>query len=306
MKISVSTSAFGGLANTAKGYIEACGKSKFRHMDFSLDNLFRNEADGIQKAIDEVGETASKFGIDFPMAHAPYKFNPCIDEENFNLQVEDMKKAMEACSRLGIDRVTVHSGFGYSENREEMMAKNIKYYNTVLPYAEKFNIMLMIENISEEIYKRPFVIETAENILELKAALNDHPLIRACWDTGHANTKALDQYDNISKLKGMLMGVHLQDNNGLNDDHMSLLMGTVNFDEAIKGMLDIGYDGPFNMEVHLFNNGNSWPNFRRKFTEQSGAQSFLFDPDPELKYLGIDLIYNTAEYILKKYNLEIE
>jgi sugar phosphate isomerase/epimerase len=306
MKISVSTSAFGGLANTAKGYIEACGRSKFRHMDFSLDNIFRNENESIEKAIAEVAEAASLNGVDFTMAHAPYKFNPCIDQETFDAQVNDMRKALDACGMLGIDRVTVHSGFGYSENREEMMEKNIRYYNTILPFAEKNNVMLMIENISEEIYRRPFVIETADNILELKSKLNDHPLIKACWDTGHANTKALDQYDNIKKLDGMLMGVHLQDNNGINDDHMPLLMGTVNYDEVIKGLLDIGYDGPFNMEVHLFNAGNAWPNYRRKFTEQSGAKALLFDPDDELKYMGLDLIYDVAAYILRKYGLEVE
>ncbi len=304
MKISLSSCGFTGLCNTPKELIEACSKTKFRYIDFSFSNYINSE--NFIKEIEESADTAGKLGIGFTMAHAPYQYNPHANQEYFDIQVEQMKKAFEACSILGIDRMTVHSGFSCSKTREEMMQKNVRYYNAILPFAEKYNVKIMIENIAEEIYKRVFVIETAENILELKSMLNDHPLIKACWDTGHANTKGLDQYDNIVKLKGELCGLHLQDNNGYNDDHMPLLMGTVNFDEVMKGLLDIGYDGPFNMETKLFNGGKAWPNFRRNFTEQSNAEHLLFDPDTELKLYSVDIMYNIAEYILRKYNIGVD
>ncbi len=304
MKISISTCAFGGLAHTPVAFIEACKKTRFKHFDFSFSNFI--DDDSFIEEIKECAQKAKEYGIDFPMAHAPYKFNPHVDEDNFNKQIKHMELAFEACHILGIDRMTVHAGFAFSETMEEMMEKNVRYYSALIPMAEKYNVMIMIENISEEIYKRKFVIENAENILELKKMLNDHPLIKACWDTGHANTKGYDQYDNIKKLQGEVMGLHLQDNNGYNDDHMPLLMGTVNFDEVMKGLIDIGYDGPFNMETKLFNPGNAWPNYRHKFTEQSGAKARLFDPDEELRYFSIDIMYTVAEYILRKYNIDIE
>lgn len=304
MKISLSSCGFSGLHNTAKELVEACAKTKFRYIDFSFSNFI--ESENFVKEIDECADATKKLGIGFTMAHAPYKYNPNASQEQFDMQVEQMKKAFEGCNILGIDRMTVHSGFSGSKTREEMMQKNLKYYNAILPFAEKYNVKIMIENIAEEIYRRVFVIETAENILELKEMLNNHPLIKACWDTGHANTKALDQYDNIVKLKGELYGLHLQDNNGYNDDHMPLLMGTINFDDVMNGLIDIGYDGPFNMETKLFNPGKAWPNFRRVSSNFSNENAPLFNPDEELKYYSIDIMYNIAEYILKKYNIEID
>ena len=304
MKISLSSCGFSGLYKNPKELIETCSKTKFKYIDFSFSDCI--ESEDFVREINECADTAEKLGIGFTMAHAPYKYNPHASQEHFDKQLEQMEKAFYGCNILGIDRMTVHSGFSYSKKREEMMQKNVKYYNAILPFAEKYNVKIMVENIAEEIYKRVFVIETAENILELKAMLNNHPLIKACWDTGHANTKALDQYDNITKLKGELCGLHLQDNNGYNDDHMPLLMGTVNFDEVMKGLIDVGYDGPFNMETKLFNQGNAWPNFRRGFTENSQAENLLFNPDRELKFYSIDIMYNVAAYILKKYNIGIE
>ncbi len=304
MKISISTCAFNGLFNKPVELVEACYKTKFRHIDLSFTNFIEDE--NFIENIKLCASKAKEYGIDFPMAHAPYKFNPNVDEENFQKQLKHMKLAFEACELLEVDRMTVHAGFAFSETREEMMQKNVKYFSELIPLAEKHNVKIMIENISEEIYKRKFVIENADNILELRKMLNDHPMIKACWDTGHANTKGLDQYDNIKKLKGEVIGLHLQDNNGYNDDHMPILMGTINFDEVMKALLDIGYDGPFNMETKLFNPGNAWPNYRHKFTEQSGATEILFNPDSELRYLSLDIMYKLAEYVLKKYNISVE
>lgn len=304
MKISLSSCGFSGLYDSPKKLVEVCAKTKFRYIDFSFTGVV--ESDSFIKDMNECADTAKKLGVGFTMAHAPYKFNPHTNKEYFDKQVQQMEKAFEGCKILGIDRMTVHSGFSCSKTREEMMQKNVDYYNAIIPFAEKYNVKIMIENIAEEIYKRVFVIENADNILELKRMLNNHPLIKACWDTGHANTKGLDQYDNIKKLKGELLGLHLQDNNGYNDDHMPLLMGTINFDEVMKGLIDIGYDGPFNMETKLFNPGKAWPNFRHGFTEQSGAEALLFDPDEELKLYSVDIMYNIAEHILKKYNIEVE
>ena len=304
MKLSTSVCAFGAMGNNPLELVQVCQKTRFKHLDFTFRNYL--ESDDYIEKYKEAKKLADDLGIDFPMIHAPYAYNPCADQESFDIQVEQMRRAFEVCSVLGVDRITVHSGFGFSETKEEMFEKNIQYYKKILPFAEDNGVMIMIENIAEEIYKRKFVVETAEDILFLKNALNGHPLINACWDTGHANTKALDQYDNIKKLGGILKGLHLQDNNGYNDDHMPLLLGTVNFDEVVQGLLDINYDGPFNLECHFINPGKSWPNYRRDFTEQSNAKPLVFDPDEELRFYSIDLIYHMAEYVMNKYNIEVE
>ncbi|MBE7091596.1 MAG: sugar phosphate isomerase/epimerase [Clostridiales bacterium] len=302
MKLSVSTCAFNGLAKEPDGFIYACEKSKFRNMDINLSFVSQN--DDYQKDAEKIIEASDKTKVKFTMAHAPFKFNPFFSDEHFNIQVEDVKKAIITADMLGIDRLTVHAGSSLCVDKQDLMHKNKAYYLKLLEYAEKYNIFIMVENISEKIRNRPFDVQTADDILWLKELVNYHPLLKACWDTGHANTLNLDQYSNIKKLEGMLMGIHLQDNNGDNDDHMIPLLGTVNFDEVIKGLKDINYSGPFNFEVHVFNNGNTWPNYRRPFTESSGAEKLLFDPDDELRYLGVETLHKVALYIAKKHDLK--
>ena len=305
MKVSISTCAFGGLdIEDPVNLVEYCAKSKYRHMDLSFNN-YQHIEDHI-RTFSEVRETAEKLGIDFCMSHAPYRLNPSESEEKFDLQVNAMRKALESASILGIDRMTVHGGFAFCDEREQMFENNVKYFNAILPYAEKYNIALMIENISEEIVKRKFILEDADDLVKLKGMLNNHPLIKYCWDTGHANTKGLDQYSNIIKLGKDLWALHLQDNNGYNDDHMPMLMGTVNFDEVLKALVDVEYSGPFNFEARLFPGGNVWPNFRHKHTEASGAKSLLFDPDERLKLYSLDVMHDIALYALNKYNIEVE
>lgn len=304
MKLSVSSCAFNGLYTTPAQNLEACSKTKFKNLDFSLG--FVGGKNDFEKDIDEILLNKEKYGISFTMGHTPYRFNPFLNKETFDKQLNEVENAIFVASQIGIDRVTAHGGWACSENKTDLLNKNVEYFKRVLEYAEKNNVIVMIENISSNLRKCLLDVETPEDILYIIDKLNNHPLLKVCWDTGHANTMGLEQYNNILKLKGLLYGVHLQDNFGYNDDHMVPLLGTVNFDEVIQGLKDINYQGPFNFEVHVFNNGNTWPNFRNKYTENYKGEELLFNPDDELRYLGVDLLYDVATYMAKKHNIKID
>ncbi len=308
MKLSVATCAAGTVYPRFPERLEAFKSSRFKHFDLGIPSFVSNENSDKFYAdyISNVKNTAEKYGYDFTMAHCPYTFNPHESEENFQKQVKDAEYAIKACSELNIDRMTVHAGFSFCDNKDEMFEKNVRYYSAILPTAEKYGVHLMIENISEKIYKRQFVIETADDILHLRELLDNHELIRACWDTGHANVNALDQYENIIKLKDVLFGVHIQDNNGYNDDHMVPLLGNINFDDVIKGLKDISYNGPFNLESEIFRSGKEWPNYRRPFNENSGSEHYLFAPNEYLAAYGMNFMYDIASYMLGRYNIPVE
>lgn len=304
MKLSVSTCAFSGLHKTAAEQLEACSKTKFKYIDLSLG--FVCDKTDYQKDIDEISLNQEKFGISFTMGHTPYRHNPLLNEESFSKQLSEVENAIVAASKIGIDRVTAHGGWDCANDKKELLDKNVEYFKRVLECAEKNNVTVMLENISTKLRKCTFDVETPEDILYIAEHLKFHPLFKACWDTGHANTMALEQYNSILKLKDLIYGVHLQDNNGYNDDHMIPLLGTINFDEVIQGLKDVGYTGPFNFEIQGFRNGNTWPNFRNKYTENYKGEQLLFNPDEELRYLGIDLLYNVANYMAKKHNIKID
>ena len=308
MKISISAGEICA-GYSPEALFNAYQDSGFRHFEWNLGSYFPrkeySEAD-VWKKVDEAEAATKKRGFDLLSAHAPYHYNPCINEENFQLQVRDSLLAIRACGKLGVDRLVVHAGYGFSENYDEMLKKNVRYYAALLPEAEKQNVSLLIENISEEVYKQKLVIEYADNILELRRRLGDHPLIGACWDTGHANTKRMDQYPEIVKLEGILKGTHIQDNNGINDDHMAPLTGCVDFDEVLSALVKINYDGPFNLETSIFKYGDTWPNYRGRQTKEIHSDHRIFSPDDALSRYSAGVMYHIAAYMLEKYELEIE
>ena len=75
----------------------------------------------------------------------------------------------------------------------------------------------------------------------------DHPRFHACWDTGHANVEG-PQYQEIIDLGDELYAIHFNDNRGTCDEHLAPYMGTLNVDEVMHALSDIGFSGPLTFE----------------------------------------------------------
>lgn len=197
MKFSVSSSATALIAPNVKEQIEAFYEAGIKHIDFGFTSSYfwpdRKACDDetFNAIISQAKKSAEKLGVDFTMGHAPYLYSANESDEKFILQVDDVKGAISACPKPGIDRLAVHAGNAFCECYGELIDKNTAYYKALLPFAEEYGVMLMVENISEKIYNRPFAIQCARDILNLRESLGNHPLIRACWDTGHANVQGV-------------------------------------------------------------------------------------------------------------------
>ena len=72
-----------------------------------------------------------------------------------------------------------------------------------------------------------------------------------CLDFGHANLQRplFGLHDGIRELGDHLIATHIHDNEGLSDQHMIPLMGTIDWDSAIVALKEIGYNGPLILEV---------------------------------------------------------
>ena len=127
-----------------------------------------------------------------------------------------------------------------------------------------------------------------------------HPLLGAVWDAGHGNLADKSQYENITALGKNLKAVHIQDNLGMQDDHMLPLTGTVNFDEVICALRDIRYDGYFTFEASNFLlDSERWPNCRKPFENSK----YLENPPLGLNILAADFLWETGRAMLTPYGL---
>jgi len=69
------------------------------------------------------------------------------------------------------------------------------------------------------------------------------------FDVGHANT--LTRIENfMATLAEHTVNVHLHDNDGEQDTHLSLGKGNINFSAVLANLRKIEYNGPLIVEVH--------------------------------------------------------
>ncbi len=176
-----------------------------------------------------------------------------LDHDGGKFYYEKTPRAIDLAGRIGVPSITLHAGCETMYlTRDQYMEANAKVFRSLIPYAEKYGIKLLVENTSWDCDGRH--LAGADDLNELLDRI-DHPLFGVCWDTGHSNLCGeLDQYVELKKLGFRLEGMHIHDNYGRKrakycDFHQPPFYGNVNFDAVIQALLEIDYKGTFNFEV---------------------------------------------------------
>ena len=170
--------------------------------------------------------------------------------------------AIRACARLKVPWMVLHpdvfAGAFDTAHRKALRDRNAEFFRTLLPECEKRHVGLALENIFDEAGRhdgrnaRRYYGSAPDELCELIDALN-HPLVGACWDTGHARIMGLDQRAALAALGSRLKVVHIQENDGGNDDHMLPFHngpGGVDWSAVTDGLRAAGFQGAFTYEVH--------------------------------------------------------
>lgn len=141
----------------------------------------------------------------------------------------EMIAAMENAIELDAKTITIHPGLssfvipGLEKRTIENAKRSIR---TIDRLTREFGVTACLENMPS--FK--FMIgRTAEEL----AYLVDGTEMKICFDIGHANT--MNQTDEIIDLLGdRIRNVHIHDNNGENDDHMTIGDGNIEFKPILK------------------------------------------------------------------------
>lgn len=235
--------------------------SGFRYLDYSFYTANKPGSvfltDDWLRQIEEAGETATALGMSFVQAHSP-DYNPYHDANDTDYHARGMlatKRSIEACGRLGIPNIVVHTAFGpqcqYPDDKEKYFQTNLPFLQSLYPEMEKWNVRVCIENSAEGNMGKNYFFMTAEDMNDFIAYAN-HPLIGACWDTGHGNMRHADVYHELTTLGKNLHAIHFQDNGGVYDEHIAPFLGTLNVDAVMRGLIDAGYKGPLTFEADFF------------------------------------------------------
>ena len=245
-------------------------KAGFKFLDFNFLDWQNNDAspfllDTWEEWILSAKKTADELGVVFNQAHAPVpSLRFAGDRDGL---IAAIKRAIRACDMLGIRQMVYHalpipSQFGYTTS---WLEANIDFFNAFIDDAKKYNVGIGIENMWPVVKKMGLTQWNTDILLELVDSFNDD-IVGVCWDTGHGNVTGNghnyggnnspeflpygDQYENITKIGKRLRALHINDNFGMDDDHIMPGIGKIKWDDVIRALDDIGYEYSFTFEAH--------------------------------------------------------
>ena len=264
MKIATSTNIRPENVSEPQLYA-ALAKAGFDGIDLPFykfqDELDWSDAAAAFAWADQRAQWADDAGIEWVQAHGPF-FDMFGKDEAARHSREACRHALKVCGRLGIPWMVLHPdifpGPFDAEHDAAMLKGNTEFFRSLLPDCEKHNVGIAIENIFDLYAQTRGCQRYFAAIPEEQCALIDainHPLIGACWDTGHAHINGQDQRVGITALGHRLKAIHIQEtkNGPDRDDHVlpfSIAAPAVDWNGVCAGLRQINFRGPFAFEVH--------------------------------------------------------
>lgn len=251
MKLSVETSVMGDRFGDEKA-IEMIKNAGFDCFDYSmywmseendiLKDDYRERAEKLRKKSDELN-------IECNQAHAPFEIEKDDEFSVLNEAYKRLVRSIEVASIMGAKNIIVHAIKTDTCRGEDFYELNRRFYQSLVPYCEKFNICVSVENLfhwNEKIL--PILSDPAEH-LDFVKSLNS-PWLNICIDVGHSSITGHKPEDVIAAMDaGVLKTLHIHDNDGVDDWHLLPYTGSFEWDKIMAALSEINYDGELTFEI---------------------------------------------------------
>ena len=223
----------------------------------SLPNDHELYGDDRMEKARELREYADKIGIECNQAHAPFPTSTG-DEEKDEKIFWLVVRSMEVAAYLGAKNIVVHpkQHLPYLENAEELFELNMAFYRRLIPYAEKYGIVIATENMFQWHHNASVCLDSTcsrpKEFIRYVDEINS-PYLRACVDIGHVGLVDVDPCDMIKRLgKDRICCLHVHDNNKIHDHHTLPYLGKVDWTGVMTALKEAGYAGDFTYEADSF------------------------------------------------------
>ncbi|AOY75620.1 sugar phosphate isomerase/epimerase family protein [Clostridium formicaceticum] len=178
--------------------------------------------------------------------HGPYidlhptSFDPLVRD----LCAQRYRQALQAAAALNAKFMVVHSDYesaAYYEGYEDYFLKqSILFWKNIISEFEALRVTVVIENIHNK---------TADLIKSVINTVNS-PYLAACLDTGHAHALGKSLLTPwVASYGQHLQYIHLHDNHGEKDQHLSLGEGSIDFEEFFIKLKESHYDSVIVCEI---------------------------------------------------------
>lgn len=178
-----------------------------------------------------------------------------------NAGVELVRNRMEMAAELGADTIILHADV------ERSLGAQRHSLEELLPSAERMGIRIALENLPGQGFSRALAL-----VHEF-----DHEMLGYCLDTGHAvlnNALGFDDLSDAEANLSKLYSLHLQDNDGSDDQHRLPFTGKVPWQRVARLIAKAPYNGCLTFEVMSVN--ESYPD-HTSFLREALSRGRTFD-----------------------------
>ena len=244
MEISMTTD-FGGWYGPPEPQLKLIAEAGFTHLHwchhYNSDFLYRPcEISAMRRAVASLGLKV----LDVHGSHGQEKRYWSLLEYEREAGIELIRNRAELYSGLEasgalimhLPHVTVGMEKTAAAQQREFMKQAFRSLDEVMPYLETLGVKVAFENMPND------------NWEVLDAALKRYPQAGICYDSGHGN-RDFKHYDAVFARRSRLTTLHLNDNNGKADQHVSPFMGTVDWERVVAVIADSPYDKPLSFEL---------------------------------------------------------
>lgn len=175
-------------------------------------------------------------GIKIQTAHLDFKDTNLIWQEGSlgDKFVKNYIKQFKLLKKYNIPIAVMH--VTKSKTPPPMSLIGLKRFQTLVKNAEKYGIILALENTR----KPEYFDYIFENI--------NSDNLKVCYDSGHDHSFTKDTFD-FEKYKNKIIAVHLHDNNSTSDQHLLPFDGNIDWKQLLTKLKKSGYSGAITLEV---------------------------------------------------------
>ncbi|MBO5223353.1 MAG: sugar phosphate isomerase/epimerase [Clostridia bacterium] len=237
--------------------IDKLAKIGYNALDFSMFTdghkrlkIFDESLSDEERYFSSVKNRADGNGVTIAQTHLSFPIDYDTDRERRAI-VDKLLPELDASLILGAPYVVIHpsrklSGLG---NFAEGVENYGKIITAVNEHIKGTNLQVCVENIP--IYNKykycrvQGACTRADDLIKYVGKFG----VGACLDTGHSHLVGENPAYVARKLGKNLKVMHINDNYGIDDDHIMPYTGGINWSQLATALKEIGYKGDYCAEI---------------------------------------------------------
>ncbi|MBU1100422.1 MAG: sugar phosphate isomerase/epimerase [Bacteroidetes bacterium] len=187
-----------------------------------------------------------------------------------NKSIKTLRSFIRVAGKLNANSITIHPGIFYwfpveKVMREKSLVRLVKGLKELLITCSEENVKIALENLVPIPQGSEFFF-LGDNVDDFKFIFKNiqSEFLGLCLDTGHANmAEGVETY--IKELGDHILTLHFHDNLKVNDNHMVIGEGNINWELVCERLTELKYTGPLISECRDIEPHKAAQLFEEKF-----------------------------------------